>query len=55
MFASVKLDVKMNRDYEAGELLRGVRILKPKEYARERKRQEAGIGIPALLPERAEL
>lgn len=55
MFASVKLDVKMNQDYEAGELLRGVRILKPKEYARERKRQEAGIGIPALLPERAEL
>lgn len=55
MFASVKLDVRMNRDYEAGELLRGVRILKPKEYAREHKRQEAGIGIPALVPERAEL
>ena len=55
MFASVKLDAKMNRDYEAGELLRGVRVLKAKEYAREHKRQEAGIGIPALLPERAEL
>ena len=55
MFASVKLDVRMNRDYEAGELLRGVRILKPKEYAREHKRQEAGIGIPALPPERPEL
>lgn len=55
MFVSVKLDVRMNRDYEAGELLRGVRILKPKEYAREHKQQEAGIGIPALLPERAEL
>ena len=53
-FASVKLDVRMNRDYEAGELLRGVRILKAKEYARERKRQEPGIGIPALFPERAE-
>lgn len=51
MFASVKLDAKMNRDYEAGELLRGVRVLKAKEYAREHKRQEAGIGIPALLPE----
>jgi hypothetical protein len=55
MFASVKLDMRMNRDYEAGELLRGVRILKPKEYAREHKRQKAGIGIPALPPERAEL
>jgi len=55
MFASVKLDAKMNRDYEAGELLRGVRVLKAKEYAREHKRQEAGIGIPALRPERAEL
>ena len=55
MFGSVKLDVRMNRDYEAGELMRGVRILKAKEYARERKRQELGIGIPALLPERAEL
>ena len=51
MFASVKLDAKMNRDYEAGELLRGVRVLKAKEYAREHKRQEAGIGIPVLLPE----
>lgn len=55
MFASVKLDMRMNRDYEAGELVRGVRILKAKEYARERKRQEAGIGIPVLLPERPEL
>lgn len=55
MFASVKLDVRMNEEYEAGELLRGVRILKPKEYARECKRQEAGIGIPALLPGRPEL
>lgn len=55
MFASVNLDVRMNRDYETGELLRGVRILKPKEYARERKQQQAGIGIPVLPPERPEL
>lgn len=54
MFGSVKLDVRMNRDYEAGELLRGIRILKPKEYAREHRRQEAGVGIPALAPERAD-
>jgi hypothetical protein len=55
MFASVKLDMRMNEEYEAGELLRGVRILKAKEYAREHKPQKAGIGIPALLPERPEL
>lgn len=55
MFASIKLDLRMNRDYEAGDLLRGVRILKPQEYAREVKRQKPGIGIPALLPERNEL
>jgi hypothetical protein len=55
MFASVKLDMRMNEEYEAGELLRGVRILKPKEYARELKRHEPGIGIPALVPERREL
>jgi hypothetical protein len=55
MFASVKLDLKMNREYEAGDLLRGVRILKAKEYAREVKHRETGIGIPALRPERAEL
>ncbi len=55
MFASIKLDMRMNRDYEAGELLRGVRILKPQEYAREVRRQKTGIGIPALRPERNEL
>jgi hypothetical protein len=55
MFASVKLDMRMNEEYEAGELLRGVRILKAKEYAREHKGQKAGIGLPALLPERPEL
>ena len=54
MFASIKLDLKMNREYEAGDLLRGVRILKAKEYAREVKPREIGIGIPALRPERAE-
>jgi hypothetical protein len=55
MLASIKLDLRMNRDYEAGDLLRGVRILKPKEFAREFKRQKTGIGIPALQPERNEL
>ena len=54
MFISVKLDVKMNRDYEAGDLLRGVRHLNANEYAREIKGREAGIGIPALRPEKTE-
>lgn len=54
MFASVKLDLRMNKEYEAGQLLRGARILKPKEYAREVKRRDAGIGIPVLRPERTE-
>src|SRR5215213_7316504 len=53
MFASVKFDLRMNRDYEAGDLLRGVRILKAKEYAREIKRRDAGIVIPTLRPQRA--
>lgn len=53
MFASVKLDLRMNRDYEAGDLLRGVRILKAREYARELNSRDAGIGIPALRPDRA--
>ena len=54
MFASVKLDLRLNREYEAGDLLRGIRILKAKEYAREVKRRDTGIGIPALRPRRAE-
>src|ERR1051325_4654918 len=49
----VKLDLRMNREYEAGDLLRGIRILKAKEYAREVKRRDTGIGIPALRPRRA--
>jgi len=54
MFVSVKLDVRMNRDYEAGDLLRGVRLLKANEYAREIKQGEAGIGIPVLCPGKRE-
>jgi hypothetical protein len=51
MFVSVRLDLKMNRDYEAGELLRGVRLLKAKEYSREIRSRRLGVGIPALRPE----
>lgn len=55
MFVSIRADLRMNRDYEAGDLLRGIRILKPKEYARELNHQKTGIGIPALQPESNEL
>jgi hypothetical protein len=54
MLVSIKLDLRMNREYEAGDLLRGVRVLKPREYAREVASQETGIGLPALIPKRAE-
>jgi hypothetical protein len=50
MIVSIKLDLRMNRDYEEGDLLRGVRLLKPKEYSREIQPRGAGIGIPALRP-----
>lgn len=54
MLVSIKMDLRMNREYEAGDLLRGVRVLKPKEYAREIGAQESGIGLPAFIPRRAE-
>jgi hypothetical protein len=54
MLVSIKLDLRMNSEYEAGDLLRGVRVLKPKEYAREIGAQEGGIGLPAFIPRRAE-
>lgn len=54
MLVSIKMDLRMNSEYEAGDLLRGVRVLKPKEYAREIGAQESGIGLPAFIPRRAE-
>lgn len=51
---SIKLDLKMNADYEAGDLLRGIRVLDPREYAREIGQRETGVGIPAFIPRRAE-
>jgi hypothetical protein len=54
MLISIKLDLKMNSDYEAGDLLRGVRVLNPSEHAREIGPRETGIGIPAFIPRRAE-
>ncbi|MCU1264933.1 MAG: hypothetical protein JWM21_1251 [Acidobacteria bacterium] len=54
MLVSIKMDLRMNSEYEAGDLLRGVRALTPKEYAREIGAQESGIGLPAFIPRRVE-
>ena len=54
MFISIKLDLRMNSEYEAGDLLRGVRVLNPREYAREIGTRETGIGLPVFIPKRAE-
>jgi hypothetical protein len=54
MLISIKMDLRMNSEYEAGDLLRGVRVLKPKEYAREIRAQETGVGLPAFIPRSAE-
>jgi hypothetical protein len=54
MLVSIKLDLRMNSEYEAGDLLRGVRVLKPREYARETGRQETGIGLPVFIAKKAD-
>ena len=54
MLASIKLDLRMNRDYEAGALLRGLRVLNPREYGREIGQRETGIGLPVFVPKGAE-
>lgn len=53
MIASVKLDVRINREYEEGHLLRGIRLLKPAEYARE-MRETSGLGLPVFRPGRGQ-
>ena len=50
MIASAKLDLRINREYEAGRLLRGIRLLRHKEYAREMKRVD-GLGLTVLRPD----
>ena len=47
MILSIKIDVRINREYEEGRLLRGVRLLSYKEYAAE-TRQTNGLGVPAF-------
>ena len=51
MIVSAKLDLRINREYEEGSLLRGIRLLRPTEYAREIK-QISGLGLPVFGPER---
>jgi hypothetical protein len=51
---SIKLDLRMNSEYEAGDLLRGVRVLNPLEYEREIGQRETGVGLPVFIPKRIE-
>jgi hypothetical protein len=52
MIVSVKVDLRTNREYEEGRLLRGIRLLQRREYARETKKI-TGLGLPVLGPERS--
>jgi hypothetical protein len=51
MIVSAKLDLRINREYEEGRLLRGVRLLGYREYARETERI-CGLGLPVLRPDK---
>jgi hypothetical protein len=53
MIVSVKLDVHINREYEEGKLMRGIRLLKPSEYAREIE-SISGLGLPVFRPKRSQ-
>ena len=52
MILSVKLDVRINREYEEGQLLRGIRLLNHHEYASEMKDTD-GLGLPVFRPRRS--
>ena len=47
MALSIKLDLRINREYEEGRLVRGIRLLKRKEYERE-MRHSGGLGLPVF-------
>ncbi len=53
MILSVNLDLRVNREYEEGRLVRGIRLLKHTEYARE-MREIGGLGLPVFRPERSQ-
>jgi hypothetical protein len=50
MLVSIKLDLRLNREYEAGDLLRGARLLSPPESVRE-IRLEKGLALPVSMLE----
>jgi hypothetical protein len=52
MILSARLDLRINREYEEGRLLRGIRLLGHREYVRE-MRQIDGLGLPVFGPERS--
>lgn len=53
MILSVNLDLRINREYEEGRLVRGIRLLKHTEYACE-MREISGLGLPVFRPERSQ-
>ena len=52
MVVSVNLDLRINREYEEGRLVRGIRLLKHTEYSREMQGIN-GLGLPVFQPERS--
>jgi len=50
MLVSVKLDVRINREYEEGKLVRGIRLLTHSEYSKETKGVD-GLGLPLFRTE----
>ena len=49
---SAKLDLRINREYEEGRLLRGIRLLSRREYETEMRETE-GIGLPVFESQRS--
>ena len=48
---SAKVDLRINREFEEGSLMRGIRLLSRSEYIREMKGSD-GLGLPVYEPER---
>ena len=51
MILSAQLDLRINREYEEGRLVRGIRLLRHTEYARETE-QISGLGFPVFGPKK---
>ncbi len=52
MILSAKLDLRINREYEEGRLVRGIRLLKHTEYPGEMQ-EDGGLGLPVLGTDRS--